>query len=160
MSLWTAVLACVGATPADDAGRLARISTLTADHEQRFPGVPELSAADEVGRTDVVWVDVRSPAERAVSTLPGAVDAEVVDADPTRWRGRTLVAYCTIGERSGRWALARRQDGLDVANLRDGVLGWTHAGGALVDPSGRPTRRVHVYGARWNLAATAYEATW
>src|SRR5688500_7334789 len=98
--------------PADDLGRAARIGELYADYRAEFPGVPDLDVATLQARLDagepVVLVDVRSAEERAVSTLPGAVPAERVEADPERFRGRELVAYCTIGYRSGEWAEARR----------------------------------------------------
>lgn len=150
--------------PADDPGRLARIEAMTASYDTRFPGVPEVGAAELRDRLErgepLVLVDVRSEEERRVSTLPGAVRSEDVEAHPERFAGQKLVAYCTIGERSGWWALKEREAGLDVANLRGSVLAWTHAGGPLVDPDGRPTKRVHVYGWRWDLARTDYQATW
>jgi hypothetical protein len=34
------------------------------------------------------------------------------------------------------------------------------SGGELADATGAPTRRLHVYGERWNLAADGYETVW
>ena len=104
-------------------------------------------------------VDVRPLAEREVSMIPGAVLAETVEANLGSYTGRPIVAYCTIGARSGLWARKFSRRGLDVSNLRGGILAWTHIGGALVDADGLTTR-VHVYGASWDLAADGYEAVW
>lgn len=137
------------------------IHLLYAWYRVGFPSVPEVTVATLQGwldaGDDVVLVDVRTAEEQAVSMLPGAIRA--VDVDPEELRGRVLVAYCTIGARSGEWALVQREAGLDVRNLAGGVLAWTHSGRALQGPDG-PTRRVHVYGRRWSLARSDYEAVW
>lgn len=161
--MWAWLWSCLP-PPADDAGRAARIAELTASYDTRFGAVPQVEAAAlrerlERGET-VILVDVRTEEERQVSTLPGAVRSEDVEAHPERYAGQKLVAYCTIGERSGWWAQKEREAGLDVENLRGSVLAWTHAGGPLVDAANRPTKRVHVYGRRWNLARTDYDAVW
>jgi sodium/bile acid cotransporter 7 len=163
-----AIAAAAGAlglvdAPTDDVARAARVATLYADYREEFAAVPDVDVWTLQRRLDagepLVLVDVRTEEERAVSTLPGAVAAEVVEADPDAFRGQRLVAYCTIGYRSGEWAEARAEDGLDVTNLRGSVLAWTHTGRALQGPDGE-TRRVHVYGRTWDLARTDYEAVW
>ncbi len=133
------------------------------DRARHFPEVRSVQAAELVARMggeEWVLVDVREPEERAVSTLPGAVSAEAFETDPERWAGRPVVAYCTIGYRSGLWAKEMAQRGVEVLNLAGSLLAWTHAGGELVAPDGTPTRRLHVYGRRWNLAAEGYETVW
>ena len=47
-----------------------------------------------------------------------------------------------------------------VQNLAGSMLAWTHADGELVDSDGNPTKRLHVFGKRWNLAADGYEGIW
>lgn len=162
VATWTTACA-VAKPPATDAERLATMEVLIGAFRPRFEDVPEIDAAELARRLSAgdapVLVDVRSPAERAVSTLPGAVTPEEVEADPARFAGREIVAYCTIGYRSSAWAQARRKEGLDVKNLHGSLLAWTHAHGPLV-VNGAPTRRVHVYGSTWNLAATDHEAVW
>lgn len=108
----------------------------------------------------VVLIDVRSAAERRVSTLTGAVSPEEFLAELDAYRGHRAVAFCTLGVRSGAWAAERCADGLQVENLEGGLLAWTHAGGALVTPEGAPTVRLHVYGPTWNLVHDAYEGVW
>ncbi|MCA9573435.1 MAG: tetratricopeptide repeat protein, partial [Myxococcales bacterium] len=83
-------------------------------------------------------VDVREPAEQAVSMIPGAIPATTFEAHPEDYAGKEVVAYCTIGYRSGQWAKAWRAKGVDVRNLKGSLLLWTHAGGALVH-DGAPT---------------------
>ena len=100
-------------------------------------------------------VDVRSDEERAVSTLPGAVSQEAFEATAP---AGPVVTYCTIGARSGEYADGLRKQGRDVRNLAGSLLAWTHAGGPLTDAEGEPTRRVHVYGKRWDLIHSDYEA--
>lgn len=152
-------------TPADDPSRVVEIERLYAGYHQEFPGVREIGATDLAARLDrgdpIVLVDVRTDAERAVSTLPGAIPVSLVEANPTAFRGKELVVYCTIGYRSGVWA---SREGvhydLDVTNLRGSVLSWSHAGRDFVTPDGTPTKTVHVYGAAWDLARTDYTAIW
>jgi sodium/bile acid cotransporter 7 len=141
----------------------ARIAAEYAVWHLQFASVPDVSAADLLagrGPAGAVLVDVREPAERAVSTLPGAVSREAYLADDARYAGRPVVVYCTIGYRSGLFAAELRAAGVDATNLAGSLLAWTWAGGPLVDPTGAPTRRVHVYGPAWDLVAPGYEATW
>lgn len=154
----TLLLALLLSTPAhaDDAADVRTIHRMYTTYRVAFLGIDEVDATD-VG--DALLVDVRPVEERLVSMLPGAVPAEAVEADPTRYAGRRMVAYCTIGYRSGLWTRKQARQGLDVANLRGGILAWTHLGGELVDANG-PTHRVHVYGERWDLAADSYQAVW
>lgn len=145
--------------PTEPALREARVEAMSAEIRGAFPEVTEVRAEDVVaGSADVVWVDVRSPEERAVSVLPGAIPAERVEADPAAWRGRHLVAYCTIGYRSASWADAWADRGLSVDHLAGGVLAWSWAGGGF-ERDGAPTTAVHVYGPAWDLLAPGYTST-
>ncbi len=154
-------LAAIAAPPDEDGARLARIQRMYATYRLAFPEVPGV-AVDALMRElkqggDLVLVDVRPREERAVATIPGAISREAFESDPERWRGRRVVVFCTVGARSGAYARALLRQGWDVRNLEGSLLAWTHAGGPLVDEDGRPTRRIHVHGRRWNLAARGYE---
>lgn len=149
--------------PADDAGKRARIAELYRGYREKFPDVPGISPQELSGRLDdpdLVLVDVREPEERAVSTLPGAISREELAERSDELAGRRIVTYCTLGYRSGLVAESLREQGWDATNLEGSILGWTHAGGDLVDAEGQPTRRVHVYSKRWDLAADGYEPVW
>lgn len=129
---------------------------------RRFPEVGTISAVTLRARlpaNDTVLVDVRSPAERAVSTLPGAITPEEFEGRLEELGDCTVVAYCTVGARSSKYARRMSRKGVPVLNLEGSLLAWTHAGGELADGSS-PTTRLHVFGPRWNLAADGYEGVW
>lgn len=163
-TLWTLVATLlpfsVGAAPASDAERAEQIQAMYTAYALAFPEVESIGAVELAAQlasaTPPVVVDVRPEIERAVSMLPGAIGFEVFEAEPPE-PGRRVVVYCTIGARSGAYASTLRKQGLDVRNFEGSILAWTHAGGALVDAAGESTKRVHVYGKRWNLVADGYE---
>lgn len=159
------LLACssTGAEERSDADKRARIDALYSDYKDEFPDVPEtnpeaLQAALKAAAPPVV-VDVRTEEEQRISMIPGAISQHEFEVDPARFEGREVVTYCTIGYRSGVYAQKLREKGWKASNLRGSILAWTHAGLDLVR-TGAPTRRVHVYGATWDLAAEGYEAVW
>lgn len=122
-----------------------------------FPGLPEFSnqslqtlSRDE--RRDYVVVDVRTPEERDISIIAGAIDHEYFERNMASYQNKKIIVYCTIGYRSGFYAETLRQKGLDAYNLSEGILGWTHVGGLLVNSRGRTTDKVHVYSRPWDLA--------
>jgi rhodanese-related sulfurtransferase len=122
-----------------------------AKHRETFRDVHHLSV-DELRSMQKPFhlLDVRSEAERLVSTLPGAV--ALADFKPD---GLPVVTFCTVGYRSALEArrLAAAVPGLQVSSF-SGVLEWVHGGGALVEPSsGAPTRRLHAFGAKWAAMA-------
>ena len=129
---------------------------------RRFPDVKTIDPAglrERLPANDTVLVDVRSPAERAVSTLPGAMTPEEFEDQLDDLGDCTVVAYCTVGARSSTYARRMGRKGVPVLNLEGSLLAWTHAGGELTDGSS-PTKRLHVFGPRWNLAADGYEGVW
>lgn len=110
-----------------------------------------------------IFVDVRPNSERLVSHIPGSISLQefreggISSANPAK----TFVLYCTIGYRSSQVA-QRLKDGspkdgsLKVVNLRGGLIGWVHSGGQVVDSSGKETKKVHVYGDKWNVLPPGY----
>lgn len=118
----------------------------------------ELAALQKEGA--VVVVDVREAEERSVSIIPGAISKEHYESNEEDYDGRPVVAYCTIGYRSGRYVDSLRRRGLDAKNLRGSILSWTHAGLPLVDERGEDVKRAHVYGPEWDLLPEGFEAVW
>jgi len=158
-----ALLAACQGQPKTDPERQAKAYALYEGYKKDFPEAVEIRPEEalQLWRGNrVVVIDARSEAERAVSTLPAAVSEHDYLADPGRFAGKKAVIYCTIGYRSGILAQKLAAKGIAAANLAAGILGWLHAGGPLVDASGTPTRRVHVYGRTWDLAPLAYTAVW
>ena len=165
LALWVvpALLAACESQPTTDPDRKAKVYALYESYKKDFPEAVEIRPEEAMKRWQddgVVFIDARSEAERAVSTLPGAVTEQDFLADPGRFAGKQAVIYCTIGYRSGLLVQKLAAKGIVAANLAAGVLGWLHAGGTLVDASGAPTRRVHVYGRAWDLAPLASTAVW
>ena len=143
-----------GMAPLTNDYRKEAVQQLYANYKKCFPEIPDISPAEAMkmgreGRT--VFVDVRSPSEMSVSRLPGAISMTEFLNDKDRYRGKTIIAYDTIGYRSGLEVQKLRETGLGVVNLQGGILGWMQDGGKVYDDNGE-TKRVHVYGALWNYA--------
>jgi len=146
--------------PRDQAQKKETAYAMYKEYARNFPDVGDVSPEAVLGDANAVLIDVRSPEERAVSTIKGAVSEEDFLKNPGAYAGKDLVAFCTIGYRSGEFAEAMRNKGIAVKNLQAGILGWLHAGGEIAGPDGKPTRKVHVYGEKWNLAPDGYETVW
>jgi sodium/bile acid cotransporter 7 len=158
--LGPAILCC---DPAEDEKKREKIESMYRNYRKRsFAGVidvdPRLAMA-LARRADVVFVDVRTPEEQEVSMIPGAVTQEGFLGNLEKHKDRIIIGYCTISYRSGEFARDLGKKGITMYNLRGGLLGWVHAGGKVVDQEGE-TKRIHVYGRKWNLAPSAYEALW
>jgi rhodanese-related sulfurtransferase len=146
-----------------DEEKKVRIDEMYEGYKKRFPAAPEMTVetlrARLSGPEPPVVVDVREDEERAVSTIPGAISRQEFEERRETLAGREVVTYCTIGYRSGLYTQELVEEGWKAFNLRGSIVSWTHAGGQLVK-DGAPTRRVHVYGRKWNLVADGYEAVW
>ena len=155
-------LAACQRPPADDAGRRQQAYALYDGYRQQLPQVADIAPAEALALPagEAVFVDARTDAARAVSSLPAAVTEAAFLADPARFAGKKVIVYCTIGYRSGLVTRTLAQQGIPALNMAAGILGWLHAGGPLVDATGQPTKRVHVYGRTWDLAPLAYTAVW
>jgi rhodanese-related sulfurtransferase len=145
-----------------DADKRAKIESMYRDYKKDFADVadiapPEAMALLKTGQA--LFVDVRAAKEQAVSMLPGAIAADEFLKYPERYRDKVIIGYCTISYRSGKLADALRVQGITMLNLKGGLLAWVHAGGKVYDRSGE-TRRIHVYGRKWNLGPKDYEALW
>jgi rhodanese-related sulfurtransferase len=152
-----AILLSCATAPCSADPALARFAAAV---ESAYPGTPTLDTAAFLARDDrerFVLVDARSPAEIAVSRIPDAIGPDEL---PALRAGRPVLVYCTVGMRSAKVTQQLRAAGIEAWNLTGGILGWAAAGGALVDPRGEPTRKVHTYGARWNHLPPGYEAVW
>jgi rhodanese-related sulfurtransferase len=148
----------------EDVKKKEKIESMYNEYKRlSFPGVIDVDprlAMDLAKRHAVVFVDVRTPEEQRVSMIPGAVTEEDFLGNLDKYKDDILIGYCTVSYRSGK--LARRlkeEKGLTMYNLRGGLLAWVHDGGKLVDPKGE-TKRIHVYGRKWNLAPDSFESTW
>lgn len=161
---WVLGIAFVAAVAAQAAGTSAQALEKRIAKDLRGLVVPTMRIEDLGRSVDPILVDVRPREERKVSTIPGAITVDSLDRMPVQVRkGKVVVAFCTIGLRSGRWVEERRAKGENAFNLHGGVLAWAHAGRTFEARDfigSRPTRQVHVYGRRWNLLPDGYQGVW
>lgn len=144
--------------------RQASLAAVEAQVEHDFPEVTHLPPSDleaRLGSDDVVVLDVREPAEYAVSRLPGAlrVDPGMTERQfraefAGRLVGKTVVVYCSVGVRSSKLAVrigkaARDLGATDLFNLRGGVFAWANGRRPLVTVGGT-TDQVHPYSRKWS----------
>jgi len=142
--------------------RAAAIEKMYTDYQKGFPDVPEVEPAElskslDAGR--IVLVDVREPREWAVSRIDGAITQADFESKRDSFKDRPIVAYCTIGYRSGQFAKRLAEDGFEASNLRGSLLAWAQAGLPLINDEGE-TKQVHVYGPQWDLLPDGYESVW
>jgi sodium/bile acid cotransporter 7 len=149
-----------GAEPSD-ARKLDVVYQMYRDYKKNdFPTVKDMTpkeAMDMLKAGRVVFVDTRKPEEMAVSMLPGAVSKEAFLGEPHRFGDKRIVAYCTISYRSGVFAKEMAGKGIRVFNLRGGLLAWVLEGGRVYDQNGE-TKKIHVYGKKWNYPADGYQS--
>lgn len=105
---------------------------------------------------DVLFVDVRKPAEMNVSMLPNSTTREEFLKNPSKYKDFEIIAYCTISFRSGVFAKEMEEKGLKINNLTGGLLAWVLEGGKVFDTHGE-TKRIHVYDQKWNYLPNGYE---
>ena len=145
-----------------DSEKRDKIEAMYQSYKKDFPEVPDIQISDAMRLLQegkALFIDVREEKEQKVSMLPGAVTEKQFLKNQEKYRDRTLVGYCTISYRSGKLAEKLNAQGITLLNLKGGLLAWVHAGGKVYDQSGE-TKRIHVYGKKWNLGPKDYEAVW
>lgn len=86
------------------------------------------------GRTDLVIVDVRTPAEFAAGHLAGAVNVDFRSSDfeaklARLDRGTSYLIYCRVGHRSGNAVPIFKRLGLvSVLDMQGGITEWQKQG--------------------------------
>jgi sodium/bile acid cotransporter 7 len=144
-----------------DADKKETVYRMYNGYKKDFPEVRDISPQQAMAllkQDKVVFVDTRKPEEMTVSMLPGAISGEAFLNHPEQYRDKTIVGYCTISYRSGKFASRIAEQGITVINLRGGILAWTLEGGKVYDNSGKEVKRIHVYGDKWDYAPAGYES--
>jgi rhodanese-related sulfurtransferase len=127
----------------------------------RFWEVPGISTKDlarwlkDDSRPKPFLVDVRTPAEYAVSHLPGAhrIDPAVptfqtLDQLPL---DRPIVTYCSVGYRSAELAQRLIAAGRrNIYNMEGSIFQWANEGRPL-ERDGKPVDTVHPYNDNWGI---------
>jgi rhodanese-related sulfurtransferase len=142
-----------------DDQKFVTVHEMYLEYKKDFPGIKDISPSEamEMMKTGkVIFVDIRKTAEMDVSMLPGAVKKDEFLKMPSKYKDNTIIAYCTIGYRSGKFAGEMHDKVISIYNLRGGILAWVLEGGKVYDEKGE-TRRVHVYGEKWNYLPKGYE---
>lgn len=155
--------------PPPRSAQAAQVERMATRLEAQYPDVrhvrPDEVVAGGAGASAVrrpQLVDVRTPAERRVSALPGAIalaelERRLAAAEEDDEQEVEYVLYCTIGKRSSEQVrrLARRypRAAPRLANLRGSILAWAHAGLPLADQA----TVVHCYARPWALLPEGYE---
>jgi len=148
------------AAPPAEAQKKTAVYEMYAGYKKEFLEVTDITPAEVMDllarQKKVVLVDVRTPEEQRVSMLPGAITREELLSNLDAYRDHIIIGYCTISYRSGKLAQDLRKKGIIMLNLRGGLLAWIHEGGKVFSQGGE-TRKVHVYGPRWDLAPAPYQ---
>lgn len=145
-----------------DTQKLQNVYRMYEDYKKEFPTVEDVGSKEAMAlmeSTKVVFVDTRRSKEQKVSMLPGAVTEKAFKRNLEQYTDHVVIGYCTISYRSGKLARKLNKKGIKMLNLRGGMLAWVHEGGKVYDAKGE-TRRVHVYGKKWNYLPEGYEAVW
>jgi rhodanese-related sulfurtransferase len=137
----------------------AELEAMTRKVAKKFQEVPQLSTADlaawmaDSERKPPQLLDARTPAEFAVSHLPGAIRVDpgasaekaIAKIDPAR----RVVIYCSVGYRSSELARRLIKAGQsNTMNLEGSIFKWANESRPLTR-EGKPTRSVHPYNANY-----------
>ena len=119
------------------------VQMMLAEAEAEVPRISPDEAKGLLGRADVLFLDVREPAEVATSgKVPGAlaVPRGLVEfrADPAAAmhdkvfdRAKTVIAYCASGGRSALVGRTLKEMGYSNVRNLGGFKGWLEAGGEV-----------------------------
>ncbi len=128
-------------------------------YQKSLVGVNEISpieALSQFNDGNILFVDVRTDREISVSMLPKAISKNEFLDNKNLYKNKRIIAYCTIGYRSGLFAAEMKKNDIEVYNLSAGILGWTHEGGKVYDSRGI-VQRIHVYGKDWDYAPSEFD---
>jgi rhodanese-related sulfurtransferase len=119
------------------------VQAMLAEADAQVPRISPDEAKRLLGRADVLFLDVREPAEVATSgKIPGAlaIPRGLVEfrADPASPlhdaafdRTKTVVAYCASGGRSALVGKTLKEMGFTNVQNLGGFKGWLDAGGEV-----------------------------
>ncbi len=129
--------------------------------DEALKNTPEIRVSELLllSESQRVLVDVREKYETQISMIPGALTQQQFEQNIEKYRSSTVIVYCTIGYRSGRYVNRLLKKNIEAYNLAGGVLAWAHAG-QLFSHNGQKSKKVHVYGEQWNLLPGGYEAVY
>lgn len=98
------------------------------------PGIGRVAVEDAAASDGLLFVDVRTPAERDLDHIPGSVVPAELDDEQG-----DLVIVCERGPRAEAWAATHPAAGRRVRVLDGGMRAWRAAGGKVVTPISNPS---------------------
>ena len=107
--------------------------------------------ADEEKSGDFVIAHVRSESESGVSVIPGAITQTEFERTAADHQGKEIIAYCTVGIRSGKFANKLIRDGWQAWNYEGSIIDWCQNKLPLVTRDGTETQQVHTYSDRYSV---------
>ena len=119
------------------------VQTMLAEAEAEVPRISPQDAKVLVGRSDVLFLDVREPAEvaasgkvkGAVAVSRGLVEFRADPASPMHDaafdRTKTVVTYCASGGRAALVGKTLKDMGYDKVRNLGGFKAWVDAGGEI-----------------------------
>jgi len=150
--------AAFGDAPLSDGEKKRIVYEMYEGYKKEFPTVQDISVPEAMSLMstgEVIFVDTRTPEEMAISMLPGALPKAAFLKQPMAYQNTLVVGYCTISYRSGKFAEKMAKKGIKIHNLAGGLLAWVLEGGKIYNVDGE-TRRIHVYGEKWNYPPMGY----
>ncbi|MGV6801528.1 MAG: rhodanese-like domain-containing protein [bacterium] len=138
------------------------LEALQVKIEHRYPDVKHISTQQfsELDHSKVVLFDVREKKEFAVSHIQGAIQVapkirrkQFLDQYGQLVKGKIVVFYCSVGQRSSRLADRVQKDLLEegaasVYNLEGGIFMWHNQERPLYAGASR-TDYVHPFSKSW-----------
>ena len=154
MKVLFAICAVIGVILLVQFIRAQRIEIPTISAEQ----IRELQNSEAWTERSVI-VDVRDKAETDVSVIPGAITKSEFEENSQEHQGKVVIAYCTVGHRSGIYGKKLASMGWQAYNYKGSILDWCENQFPLVSFDGQETNRVHTYSSEYKVA-DGYEATY
>ena len=136
------------------------------------PVISSVEIMQEINEKKIILIDVRSDAETGVSMIPGSVTRDEFEKrqvwQDDRLSELSIVPYCTIGYRSGKYCdeLLKRGFPSRLVKNGEGIVLWTHMPGATLvthrrdgDGTSRlePSSKCHTFGPQWGNVGTTFE---
>ncbi len=142
-----------------DGEKKAAVYEMYREYKKDFPAVKDMApkeAMELLKENRILFVDTRKDAEMKISMLPQAISEKTYLENQNQYKDKTIVLYCTISYRSGKLTQELNKQGVEAYNLKGGLLAWVLEGGKVYDEAGE-TKRIHVYGKKWNYPARGYK---
>ena len=124
---------------------------------QYYDGFPTITIEDalkQVGKKEVLFLDIREVGEFNVSHIQGATrmktDGSTIYSLNKYGKDQLIIVYCSVGARSQTFGEMLQKEGFtNVLNLYGGLFYWANMKYPLVDIRENRTERIHGYSTEW-----------